>query len=163
VLLARQQGVATLRRDHRWCRFVDCFVVQLHQSRGGCAGGWEGVITPDLEKRQGLEPVTIDRGPVGAVGEAGRDRFKIKGYPRPKARRRRHGKFAGIGIVGEARYYELEDWYRMLDVNLRGTPRNGATEGGRTTASSSGQTRPSKEGPRRMPPTTSPITGGCPT
>jgi len=27
---------------------------------------------------------------------------------------------AGIGIVGEARYYELEDWYRVLDVNLRG-------------------------------------------
>jgi NAD(P)-dependent dehydrogenase (short-subunit alcohol dehydrogenase family) len=27
---------------------------------------------------------------------------------------------AGIGIVGEARYYELEDWYRLLDVNLRG-------------------------------------------
>jgi NAD(P)-dependent dehydrogenase (short-subunit alcohol dehydrogenase family) len=27
---------------------------------------------------------------------------------------------AGIGIVGEARYYELEDWYRILDVNLRG-------------------------------------------
>jgi NAD(P)-dependent dehydrogenase (short-subunit alcohol dehydrogenase family) len=29
-------------------------------------------------------------------------------------------KVAGIGIVGEARYYELEDWYRLLDVNLRG-------------------------------------------
>jgi NAD(P)-dependent dehydrogenase (short-subunit alcohol dehydrogenase family) len=27
---------------------------------------------------------------------------------------------AGIGIVGEARYYELDDWYRILDVNLRG-------------------------------------------
>jgi NAD(P)-dependent dehydrogenase (short-subunit alcohol dehydrogenase family) len=27
---------------------------------------------------------------------------------------------AGIGIVGEARYFEQEDWYRMLDVNLRG-------------------------------------------
>ncbi len=27
---------------------------------------------------------------------------------------------AGIGIVGEARLYELEDWYRVLDVNLRG-------------------------------------------
>jgi NAD(P)-dependent dehydrogenase (short-subunit alcohol dehydrogenase family) len=27
---------------------------------------------------------------------------------------------AGIGIVGEARYYELEDWYRLLDVNVRG-------------------------------------------
>src|SRR6516165_7365920 len=27
---------------------------------------------------------------------------------------------AGIGIVGEARYYELEDWYRILDVNVRG-------------------------------------------
>ncbi len=27
---------------------------------------------------------------------------------------------AGIGIVGEARHYELEDWYRVLDVNLRG-------------------------------------------
>ncbi len=27
---------------------------------------------------------------------------------------------AGIGIAGEARYYELEDWYRVLDVNLRG-------------------------------------------
>jgi NAD(P)-dependent dehydrogenase (short-subunit alcohol dehydrogenase family) len=27
---------------------------------------------------------------------------------------------AGIGIVGEARYYQLEDWYRILDVNLRG-------------------------------------------
>jgi NAD(P)-dependent dehydrogenase (short-subunit alcohol dehydrogenase family) len=27
---------------------------------------------------------------------------------------------AGIGIVGEARYYELDDWYRMLDVNVRG-------------------------------------------
>jgi NAD(P)-dependent dehydrogenase (short-subunit alcohol dehydrogenase family) len=27
---------------------------------------------------------------------------------------------AGIGIVGEARYYELDDWYRLLDVNLRG-------------------------------------------
>jgi NAD(P)-dependent dehydrogenase (short-subunit alcohol dehydrogenase family) len=27
---------------------------------------------------------------------------------------------AGIGVVGEARHYELEDWYRMLDVNLRG-------------------------------------------
>jgi NAD(P)-dependent dehydrogenase (short-subunit alcohol dehydrogenase family) len=27
---------------------------------------------------------------------------------------------AGIGIVGEARYYGLEDWYRVLDVNLRG-------------------------------------------
>jgi NAD(P)-dependent dehydrogenase (short-subunit alcohol dehydrogenase family) len=27
---------------------------------------------------------------------------------------------AGIGIVGEARYYALEDWYRVLDVNLRG-------------------------------------------
>jgi NAD(P)-dependent dehydrogenase (short-subunit alcohol dehydrogenase family) len=27
---------------------------------------------------------------------------------------------AGIGIQGEARLYELEDWYRVLDVNLRG-------------------------------------------
>jgi NAD(P)-dependent dehydrogenase (short-subunit alcohol dehydrogenase family) len=27
---------------------------------------------------------------------------------------------AGIGIVGEARYYAIEDWYRVLDVNLRG-------------------------------------------
>jgi NAD(P)-dependent dehydrogenase (short-subunit alcohol dehydrogenase family) len=27
---------------------------------------------------------------------------------------------AGIGIVGEARLYELEDWCRVLDVNLRG-------------------------------------------
>jgi NAD(P)-dependent dehydrogenase (short-subunit alcohol dehydrogenase family) len=27
---------------------------------------------------------------------------------------------AGIGIVGEARLYELDDWYRVLDVNLRG-------------------------------------------
>jgi NAD(P)-dependent dehydrogenase (short-subunit alcohol dehydrogenase family) len=27
---------------------------------------------------------------------------------------------AGIGIVGEARYYQLEDWNRILDVNLRG-------------------------------------------
>jgi NAD(P)-dependent dehydrogenase (short-subunit alcohol dehydrogenase family) len=27
---------------------------------------------------------------------------------------------AGIGIVGEARYYELDDWYRIIDVNLRG-------------------------------------------
>jgi NAD(P)-dependent dehydrogenase (short-subunit alcohol dehydrogenase family) len=27
---------------------------------------------------------------------------------------------AGIGVVGEARLYELEDWYRVLDVNLRG-------------------------------------------
>jgi NAD(P)-dependent dehydrogenase (short-subunit alcohol dehydrogenase family) len=27
---------------------------------------------------------------------------------------------AGIGIVGEARLYELEDWNRVLDVNLRG-------------------------------------------
>jgi NAD(P)-dependent dehydrogenase (short-subunit alcohol dehydrogenase family) len=27
---------------------------------------------------------------------------------------------AGIGIVGEARYYELDDWYRLLDVNVRG-------------------------------------------
>jgi hypothetical protein len=43
------------------------------------------------------------------------------------------------------------------------TPRNGATDGGRTTAAALGQTRPKNEGPRRMPPTTSPITGGCPT
>jgi NAD(P)-dependent dehydrogenase (short-subunit alcohol dehydrogenase family) len=27
---------------------------------------------------------------------------------------------AGIGVVGEARLYEIEDWYRVLDVNLRG-------------------------------------------
>jgi len=27
---------------------------------------------------------------------------------------------AGIGISGEARLYELEDWHRVLDVNLRG-------------------------------------------
>jgi NAD(P)-dependent dehydrogenase (short-subunit alcohol dehydrogenase family) len=27
---------------------------------------------------------------------------------------------AGIGYVGEAQYYELEDWYRLLDVNVRG-------------------------------------------
>jgi NAD(P)-dependent dehydrogenase (short-subunit alcohol dehydrogenase family) len=27
---------------------------------------------------------------------------------------------AGIGIVGEARYYEIEDWYRLLEVNLHG-------------------------------------------
>jgi NAD(P)-dependent dehydrogenase (short-subunit alcohol dehydrogenase family) len=27
---------------------------------------------------------------------------------------------AGIGIVGEARYYELDDWNRLVDVNLRG-------------------------------------------
>jgi NAD(P)-dependent dehydrogenase (short-subunit alcohol dehydrogenase family) len=27
---------------------------------------------------------------------------------------------AGIGIAGEASLYELEDWYRVLDVNLRG-------------------------------------------
>ncbi len=27
---------------------------------------------------------------------------------------------AGIGIVGETRYYELEDWNRIVDVNLRG-------------------------------------------
>ena len=27
---------------------------------------------------------------------------------------------AGIGIVGEARYYAIEDWCRVLDVNLRG-------------------------------------------
>src|SRR5262245_49394742 len=27
---------------------------------------------------------------------------------------------AGIGIAGEARLYELDDWYRVLDVNLRG-------------------------------------------
>jgi NAD(P)-dependent dehydrogenase (short-subunit alcohol dehydrogenase family) len=27
---------------------------------------------------------------------------------------------AGVGVVGEARLYELEDWYRVLDVNLRG-------------------------------------------
>jgi NAD(P)-dependent dehydrogenase (short-subunit alcohol dehydrogenase family) len=27
---------------------------------------------------------------------------------------------AGIGIVGEARYYELDDWYRILDINVRG-------------------------------------------
>jgi NAD(P)-dependent dehydrogenase (short-subunit alcohol dehydrogenase family) len=27
---------------------------------------------------------------------------------------------AGIGIVGEARLYGIEDWYRVLDVNLRG-------------------------------------------
>jgi NAD(P)-dependent dehydrogenase (short-subunit alcohol dehydrogenase family) len=27
---------------------------------------------------------------------------------------------AGIGIVGEVRYYELDDWYRQVDVNLRG-------------------------------------------
>jgi NAD(P)-dependent dehydrogenase (short-subunit alcohol dehydrogenase family) len=27
---------------------------------------------------------------------------------------------AGIGIQGEVRLYELEDWYRVLDVNLRG-------------------------------------------
>jgi NAD(P)-dependent dehydrogenase (short-subunit alcohol dehydrogenase family) len=27
---------------------------------------------------------------------------------------------AGIGIQGEARLYELEDWYRVLDVNSRG-------------------------------------------
>jgi NAD(P)-dependent dehydrogenase (short-subunit alcohol dehydrogenase family) len=27
---------------------------------------------------------------------------------------------AGIGIVGEARLYGLEDWYRVLEVNLRG-------------------------------------------
>jgi len=27
---------------------------------------------------------------------------------------------AGIGISGEARLYELDDWYRVLDVNLRG-------------------------------------------
>ncbi len=27
---------------------------------------------------------------------------------------------AGIGILGEARLFELEDWYRVLDVNLRG-------------------------------------------
>jgi NAD(P)-dependent dehydrogenase (short-subunit alcohol dehydrogenase family) len=27
---------------------------------------------------------------------------------------------AGIGIVGETRYCSLEDWYRVLDVNLRG-------------------------------------------
>jgi NAD(P)-dependent dehydrogenase (short-subunit alcohol dehydrogenase family) len=27
---------------------------------------------------------------------------------------------AGIGIQGEASLYELEDWYRVLDVNLRG-------------------------------------------
>ncbi len=27
---------------------------------------------------------------------------------------------AGIGIAGEAELYRLEDWYRVLDVNLRG-------------------------------------------
>lgn len=27
---------------------------------------------------------------------------------------------AGIGVLGEARLFELEDWYRVLDVNLRG-------------------------------------------
>jgi NAD(P)-dependent dehydrogenase (short-subunit alcohol dehydrogenase family) len=27
---------------------------------------------------------------------------------------------AGIGIIGEARLYELEDWNRVLDINLRG-------------------------------------------
>jgi NAD(P)-dependent dehydrogenase (short-subunit alcohol dehydrogenase family) len=27
---------------------------------------------------------------------------------------------AGIGIQGEVRLYELDDWYRILDVNLRG-------------------------------------------
>ena len=27
---------------------------------------------------------------------------------------------AGIGIVGEARLYQLEDWNRVLDINLRG-------------------------------------------
>src|SRR5437667_5405313 len=27
---------------------------------------------------------------------------------------------AGIGILGEARFYKIEDWYRVLDVNLRG-------------------------------------------
>ena len=27
---------------------------------------------------------------------------------------------AGISISGEARLYELDDWYRVLDVNLRG-------------------------------------------
>jgi NAD(P)-dependent dehydrogenase (short-subunit alcohol dehydrogenase family) len=27
---------------------------------------------------------------------------------------------AGVGVVGEARLYALEDWYRVLDVNLRG-------------------------------------------
>jgi NAD(P)-dependent dehydrogenase (short-subunit alcohol dehydrogenase family) len=27
---------------------------------------------------------------------------------------------AGIGILGEARYYSIDDWTRILDVNLRG-------------------------------------------
>jgi NAD(P)-dependent dehydrogenase (short-subunit alcohol dehydrogenase family) len=27
---------------------------------------------------------------------------------------------AGIGIIGEARLYQLEDWNRVLDINLRG-------------------------------------------
>jgi NADP-dependent 3-hydroxy acid dehydrogenase YdfG len=27
---------------------------------------------------------------------------------------------AGIGVVGEAQYYELDDWNRLVDVNLRG-------------------------------------------
>ena len=27
---------------------------------------------------------------------------------------------AGIAILGEARLYQIEDWYRVLDVNLRG-------------------------------------------
>src|SRR5262245_5217105 len=27
---------------------------------------------------------------------------------------------AGIGIAGEARYYQIEDWNRMIDVNIRG-------------------------------------------
>jgi len=27
---------------------------------------------------------------------------------------------AGIGILGEARDHTIEDWYRIIDVNLRG-------------------------------------------
>jgi len=27
---------------------------------------------------------------------------------------------AGIGVGGEVRFYEIDDWYRVLDVNLRG-------------------------------------------
>ena len=51
--------------------------------------------------------------------------------------------------------------YRITP-NWAMTPRYGATDGGRMNAAASGQTRPSNEGPRRIPPTTSPITGGCP-
>jgi NAD(P)-dependent dehydrogenase (short-subunit alcohol dehydrogenase family) len=85
------------------------------------------VILADLQADLAEEAAAAIRGGGGRATAAALD---VADFPAVERLVRQtvevHGRLdylfnnAGIGVVGEARYYDIKDWDRVIDVNLRG-------------------------------------------